>query len=144
MSEINLEAESGKTSGEDPQLDSKVEEERLADDVRQESVDGNLGEDDPDGAMYEIDIDSAEDSIETSFKGLRGSDKGGEPVLTCEDGEAARTSSSVDNGGLEADRHAERAPEESGEAHAETKVIFSLILDNQPFQAAPCCALLLM
>lgn len=149
MSEVSLEAESGKTSGEDPQLDIEVEEdedevaeERLTDDVKQASVDSDVGGDDLDGVMYEIDIDSTEDNRETSDKEVdRGSQR--EHVGTCDDGEATRMSSSVDNGGLEAERHAERAeaPEESGEADAETKVIFSLILNNQPFQAALHCEL---
>ncbi|XP_075890015.1 arfaptin-1 isoform X4 [Nelusetta ayraudi] len=129
MSEVSLEAESGKTSGEDPQLDIEVEEdedevaeERLTDDVKQASVDSDVGGDDLDGVMYEIDIDSTEDNRETSDKEVdRGSQR--EHVGTCDDGEATRMSSSVDNGGLEAERHAERAeaPEESGEADAETK-----------------------
>lgn len=149
MSEVSLEAESGKTSGEDPQLDIEVEEdedevaeERLTDEA---SVDSDVGGDDLDGEMYEIDIDSTEDNRETSDKGVQEVDRGSqrEHVVTCDDGEATRMSSSVDNGGLEAERHAERAeaPEESGEADAETKVISSLILNNQPFQAALHCEL---
>lgn len=152
MSEVSLEVESGKTSGEDPQLDIEVEEdedevaeERLTDDVKQASVDSDVGGDDLDGVMYEIDIDSTEDNRETSDKGVQEVDRGSqrEHVVTCDDGEATRMSSSVDNGGLEAERHAERAeaPEESGEADVETKVIFSLILNNQPFQAALHCEL---
>lgn len=152
MSEVSLEVESGKTSGEDLQLDIEVEEdevaeERLTDDVKQASVDSDVGGDDLDGVMYEIDIDSTEDNRETSDKGVQEVDRGSqrEHMVTCDDGEATRMSSSVDNGGLEAERHAERAeaPEESGEADAETKVIFSLILNllDQPFQAALHCEL---
>lgn len=146
MAEVSLEAESGKPSGEDPQLDSEVEEdevaeERLTQDRKQESADSNVGGDDADGAMYEIDIDGTEDGMRTSDQRMQEVDLGSqsENVVTCDEGEAARRSSSVDNGGLEAERHAEgaEAPEESGEADAATKVIFSLILDNQPFQAAP-------
>lgn len=157
MAEVSLEAESGKTSGEDPRLDSEdeVAEERMTDvaeermtDVAQESVDSDVGGDDPDGAMYEIDIDSTEENIETSDKHMQEVDLGSqsENVATCDGGEAARMSSGVDNGGLEAEHHAERAeaPKESGEGDAETKVTFSLILDNQPFQAASHCELLLI
>lgn len=151
MSEISFEGESGRTSGEDPQLDIEAEEEedvvaveRLTDDVTQASVDSDVDADDLDGVMYEIDIDTTEDNRATSDKGV---DRGSQSVhvVTCDDGEVARVSS-VDNGGLEAERHAERAeaPEERGEADAETKVIFSLILNNQPLQAALHCVLLLI
>lgn len=153
MSEVSLEAQSGKTSGEDPQLDCEEEEdkeaniaeERLSEDVKQESVDGSMGGDDGDEVMYEIDIDSAEENVGTSDKDIREVDQGSqsERVVTCDDGEAAHVSGGVDNGAHETDRHAERAeaPEDSGEAHTETKVIFSFTLDNQPLQAAPRCAL---
>lgn len=154
MSEVSLEAQSGKTSGEDPQLDCEEEEEdkeaniaveRLSEDVKQESVDGSMGGDDGDEVMYEIDIDSAEENVETSDNDIREVDQGSqsEHVVTCDDGEAAHMSGGVDNGAHETDRHAERAeaPEDSGEAHTEAKVIFSFTLDNQPLQAAPCCAL---
>lgn len=155
MAEVSLEAESGKPSGEDPQLDSEVEEEEnevaeetLTEDRKQESVDSNVGGDDPDRAMDEIDIDGTEDNIETSDQRMQEVDLGSqsESVVTSDDSEAARSSGSVGNGGLEAERHAERAeaPEESGEADAATKVIFSLTLDNQPFQAAPRYSLLLI
>lgn len=132
MAEVSLEAESGKPSGEDPQLDSEVEkeenelaEETFTEDRKQESVDSNVGGDDPDGAMDEIDIDGTEDNIETSDQRMQEVDLGSqsESVVTYDDSEAARSSGSVDNGGLEAERHAERAeaPEESGEADAATK-----------------------
>lgn len=142
MSEVSLEAQSGKTSGEDPQLDceqdkeANIAEERLSEDVKQESVDGSMGGDDGDEVMYEIDIDSTEENVETSDKDIREVDRGSqsERVVTCIDGEAAHMSGSVDNGAHETDRHAERAeaPGDSGEAHTETKVIFSFTLDNQP------------
>lgn len=155
MSEVSLEAQSGKTSGEDPQLDCEEEdkeaniaEERLSEDVKQESVDGSIGGDDGDEVMYEIDIDSAEENVETSDKDIREVDQGSqsERVVTCDDGEAAHMSGGVDNGAHKTDRHAERAeaPEDSGKAHTETKVIFSFTLDNQPLQAAPRCALVHM
>lgn len=152
MSEVSLEAQSGKTSGEDPQLDcdnedneANIAEERLSEDVKQESVDGSMGGDDGDEVMYEIDIDSAEENVETSDKDIREVDQGSqsERVVTCDDGEAAHMSGGVNSGAHETDRHAQRseAPEDSGEAHTETKVIFSFTLDNQPLQAAPRCAL---
>lgn len=155
MSKVSLEAESGKTSGEDPRLDIEVEEEAdevaeesLTGDVKQESVDSEVGGGDLHGEMYEIAIDSNDDKRETSDKDMQEVDQDSqrEHAVTCDDGEAARMSGSVDNGGLEAERHAERAeaPEESGEADAETKVMFYLILDSQPFQAALHCELLLM
>lgn len=139
MAEVRLEAESGKTSGpaEDPQLNSEEEDEvaegRLTDDVKQESADSRVAGDDPDGSLYEIDIDSTEDDIGSSEKPPQEVDLGSQSgnVVTCDDGEATRMSSSVDNGGLGTKRHAEtaEAPEESGEADGGTKVIFSLILD---------------
>lgn len=141
MAEVSLEAESGKTSGEDPQLDSEEEDdvaqERLTDDVKQDSVDSNVGGGDPDGSLFEIDIDSTEDDVETSEKPMQEVDLGSQSdnVVACDDGEATRMSSSVDNGGLGAERHAERAeaPEESGEADAGTKVIFSTHIGQSTF-----------
>lgn len=152
MAEVSLEAESGKTSGTDPQFDSEVEEEEdvlaeetLADDLAQQSVDGNVGGDDLDGSMDEIDIDGTEDGIEASDNRMQevDLDRQRDDVATCDTGEAARLSSSVESGGLQVEHHAERveAPQESGEADAETKVIFSLISDSQPF---PHCEFLLI
>lgn len=128
MAEVSVEAECGKPSGEEPQLDSEEEEE-----VAEESVDSDVG-----GVMYEIDIDSTEDNVGSGEQGVDVGSQS-ETVVTCDDGGVTRRSSSVDDGGVEAERHAERteAPEERGGADAGTKVIFSLLLDSRPVQAAP-------
>lgn len=141
MSEISLEAESGKTSAEDSQKDCEEEadkaEESLSEDVIQESVDGGRGEDDGDRVMYDIDIDGGEENAENSQRDAQAVDEGvrSEPGGTCSDSEAVHVSHSVDSGDKhETNRHAEtaEAPEESGESCAETQVIFTSTLGNQP------------
>lgn len=148
MSEVSLEAESGKTSAEDPRVDCEEEADKAEDssseDVKQESVDSSRGGDDRDEVMYDIDIDSAEENAENSDRDVQKVDEGvqSECVVTCSDGGAAHMSGSVDNRGHETNHHAEtaEAPEESGESRTETKVIFTFTLDNQPLQALPYCA----
>eukprot|EP00064_Thunnus_orientalis_P005033 superscaffoldBa00000478_g5046 len=130
MSEVSLEAESGKTSAEDPQMDYKEAdeaEESLSEGVRQESVDTSRGKDDRDEVLYDIDINSAEEHSENGDKDVQKEDEGiqSESVVTCSDGAAAaaHVSGSVDNGGHETNHHVETAetPEESGDSHTETK-----------------------
>ncbi|XP_042283815.1 arfaptin-1 isoform X2 [Thunnus albacares] len=129
MSEVSLEAESGKTSAEDPQMDYKEAdeaEESLSEGVKQESVDTSRGKDDRDEVLYDIDINSAEEHSENSDKDVQKEDEGiqSESVVTCSDGAAAaHVSGSVDNGGHETNHHVETAetPEESGDSHTETK-----------------------
>ncbi|XP_067441186.1 arfaptin-1 isoform X1 [Thunnus thynnus] len=129
MSEVSLEAESGKTSAEDPQMDYKEAdeaEESLSEGVRQESVDTSRGKDDSDEVLYDIDINSAEEHSENGDKDVQKEDEGiqSESVVTCTDGAAAaHVSGSVDNGGHETNHHVETAetPEESGDSHTETK-----------------------
>ncbi|KAE8300378.1 Arfaptin-1 ADP-ribosylation factor-interacting protein 1 [Larimichthys crocea] len=127
MSEVSLEAESRKTSAEDPQMDCEEEadkaEERLSEDVKQESVDTSRGGDGRDEVLYDINIDSAEENSENGDKDVQEEDVRSESVVTRSDRDAALVSDSVVNGGREADHHVERAetPEESGDSHTETK-----------------------
>lgn len=149
MSEHSLEAESGKTSAEDPQMDCEEEadkaEESLSVDVKQESVDGSSGGDERDEVMYDIDIDGAGEMAENSDKDDQEVDEGiqSEHVVACSDSDQAPMSGNVDNGGHETNHHAEtaEAPEESGESRTETKVIFTFTLDNQLLLALSHCAL---
>lgn len=147
MSEVSLEAESRKTSAEDPQMDCEEEadkaEESLSEDVKQESVDTSRGGDGRDEVLYDINIDSAEENSENGDKDVQKEDVRSESVVTRSDRDAALVSDSVVNGGREADHHVERAetPEESGDSHTETKVIFTFTLDNQPLLVLPHCAL---
>ncbi len=150
MSEVSLEAESRKTSAEDPQLDSEEDadkaEESLSEDVKEEeSVDNSRGGDGRDEVLYDIDIDSAEENAENSDSDVQKEDEGIQSgsVVTCSDSDAAHMPDSVENGKHETNHHVETAetPEESGDSHTETKVIFTFTLDNQPLLAFPYCAL---
>ncbi|KAG8014654.1 Arfaptin-1 [Nibea albiflora] len=128
MSEVSLEAESRRTSSEDPQMDceeeaDKASVESLSEDVKQESVDTSRGGDGRDEVLYDINIDSAEENSENGDKDVQKEDVRSESVVTRSDRDAAHASDSVVNGGREADHHVERAetPEESGDSHTETK-----------------------
>ncbi|GAA6234976.1 arfaptin-1 [Lates japonicus] len=137
MSEVSLEAESGRTSAEDPQVnceEADETEESLSEDVKQQSVDNSRGSDGTDEVLYEIDIDSAEENAENGDKAGQNEDEGVQrkSAVTCRDGDAAHMSGSVDKEGLETNHHVEKAeaetPEESGDSHTETKVIFTFTL----------------
>ncbi|XP_039680887.1 arfaptin-1 isoform X2 [Perca fluviatilis] len=127
MSEVSLEAESGKTSAEDSQMDfdeADKAEESLREDVKQASVDNSRGRNDRDDVLYDIDIDSAEENAENTA--IQKEDEGiqRESVAkTCSGSDAADMSDSVENGAHETNRHVETAetPEESGDSHTETK-----------------------
>ncbi|XP_078119769.1 arfaptin-1 isoform X3 [Sander vitreus] len=127
MSEVSLEAESGKTSAEDSQMDfeeADKAEESLREDVKQASVDNSRGRNDRDDVLYDIDIDSAEENAENGDTAIQKEDEGiqRESVMkTCSD--AAHMSDSVENGGHETNRHVETAetPEEGGDSPTETK-----------------------
>ncbi|XP_031719171.1 arfaptin-1 isoform X1 [Anarrhichthys ocellatus] len=128
MSEVSLEAESGKTSAEDSQMDcegAEKSEESLSEDEKQESVDDSRRRDDTDDVLYDIDIDSAEENAENGDEAILEADEGiqRESAVTCSDSDAAHMSDSVEHEGQETNRHVESAetPEESGESHTETK-----------------------
>ncbi|XP_022593943.1 arfaptin-1 isoform X2 [Seriola dumerili] len=128
MSEVSHEAESERTSTEDPQMDcedSDKAEESLSENVKQESVDNGRGRDYTDEELYDIDIDSDEENAENSDKDVQEEDKGNqrESVVMRRDGDAADMSGSVDKGGHETNHHVETAetPVESGDSHTETK-----------------------
>ena len=124
MSEVSLEAESGRTSAENPQMESEETdkaEESLSEDERQESVDDSRGKACTDEVLYDIPIDSGEENAEKSDEDIQK-----EYVVTPRDADAALQSVSVDTGGHETNHHGEtaEAPEEGGDSDTETKVIF--------------------
>ncbi|XP_069545862.1 arfaptin-1 isoform X1 [Brachyistius frenatus] len=114
MSEVSVDAESGRTSAEDPQLDCEEAdkaEENLSEVDKQESVDDSMGNDEEDeGAevLYDVDINSDEENAESSGKDVPGEHE---------------VSGSVDKGEHETGHHVEttEVPEESGDSHTETK-----------------------
>ncbi|XP_068445081.1 arfaptin-1 isoform X3 [Clinocottus analis] len=126
MSEISLEAESGKNSTEDTEMDcegAEKSDESLSEDEKPESVDDSDGQrDDKDDVLYDIDIDSTEENAEKNVdEADEGIQRGG--AVMCSDSDAAHASDSVENGGQEKDHHVETAEtsEESGDSHTETK-----------------------
>ncbi|XP_076584797.1 arfaptin-1 isoform X2 [Chaetodon auriga] len=129
MSEVSLEAESGKTSAEDPQMDCEEEAkkagESLSEDEKQESVDNSKGGDGRDEVLYDIDIDSAEENAGNSDKDVQeeAEEVQSESVVTHSDGDAAHVSDSVDNERHKTNHHGEAAetPQESGDSDVETK-----------------------
>lgn len=143
MSEVSLEAESERTSAEDPQVDCEDGDkagESLSEDVKQESVDPSRGRDYTDEEMYDVDINSNEENAENSDKDVQEEDEAAqsEGVVTHRDGDAADASGSAGEGGHETNHHVERAetPVESGDSHTETKVIFTFTLVNQSSSAS--------
>lgn len=117
MSEVSLEAESGKTSSEEPQMDCEEDgkaEESLSKELKQESVDSSsVREDD---VMYDIDINSDEENAESSNrKGQEAHDEGIQSETLA--------SGRVADRGHETKRSVETAetPQESGDTHTETK-----------------------
>ncbi|KAM6942228.1 arfaptin-1 isoform 2-T2 [Lycodopsis pacificus] len=128
MSEVSLEAESGKTSPEDSQMDcegAEKSEESLSEDEKQESVDDSRRRDATDDVLYDVDIDSAEENAGNGGEAILEADEGiqRESAVTCSDSDAAHMSDSVEHEGQETNRHVESAetPEESGDSHTETK-----------------------
>ncbi|XP_029986836.1 arfaptin-1 isoform X2 [Sphaeramia orbicularis] len=123
MSEVSLEAESGNTSAEDPQMDCEEADkavESLSEDVKQENVDSSDWKDDRAGVLYDIDIDSAEENAESKDKDVEEEEEGIQSErVQCSEGEAAYTTGSVDNG--ERRTETPETPEESGESHTQTK-----------------------
>ncbi|XP_062244797.1 arfaptin-1 isoform X1 [Platichthys flesus] len=121
MSEVSLEADSGRTSAENPQMESEETdkaEESLSEDVRQERVDDSRGRACTDEVLYDIPIDSGEENAEKSDEDFRK-----ECVVTHRDADAAHESVSVDTGGHGTNHHGEtaEAPEESRDSDTETK-----------------------
>lgn len=136
MSEVSLEAESGKTSSEEPQMDCEEDgkaEESLSKELKQESVDSSsVREDD---VMYDIDINSDEENAESSNrKGQKPHDEGIQSETLA--------SGRVADRGHETKRNIETAetPQESGDTHTETKVTFTFTLNNRPVLALPLCS----
>uniref|UniRef100_UPI0037E7392E arfaptin-1 isoform X2 n=1 Tax=Semicossyphus pulcher TaxID=241346 RepID=UPI0037E7392E len=146
MSEVSLEAESGKTPAEDPQVDYEeenkaeeslsedvqdeslsedVKEESLSEDVKEESIDDSSGRDAIDEVLYDIDIDSPEEFAEDIDRDVQEEDEGiqSESEVTWSKDDVAHVSDSVENEGNQTNHHVERAetPEENGESHIEAK-----------------------
>ncbi|XP_049901446.1 arfaptin-1 isoform X1 [Epinephelus moara] len=125
MSEVSLEAETGKTSAKDSHMDcveADKAEESLSEVVQQESVDSSRARDEGGDVLYDVDIDSAEENddrdVQEEAEGIQR-----ESVVARSDSNAAHVSDSVENGGHETNHRVETAgsPEESGESHTETK-----------------------
>ncbi|XP_053273895.1 arfaptin-1 isoform X2 [Pleuronectes platessa] len=121
MSEVSLEGESGRTSAENPQMESEETdkaEESLSEDVRQESVDDSRGRACTDEVLYDIPIDSGEENAEKSDEDIQKA-----CVVTHREADAAHESVSVDTGGHGTNHHGEtaEAPEESRDSDTETK-----------------------
>ncbi|XP_054912501.1 arfaptin-1 isoform X2 [Poeciliopsis prolifica] len=79
MSEVSLEAESGKTSAEDPQRDceeAEETEESLSEDVPPEVAPSSRGGEDKADVLYEIDINSDEETAESCSKDAQVQDEG--------------------------------------------------------------------
>ncbi|XP_071770574.1 arfaptin-1 isoform X1 [Centroberyx gerrardi] len=135
MSEVSLEAESGKTSAEDLQMDCKEAdktEESLSEDVKQENVDDYSEGDDRDEVLYDIDIDSVNDDVEETDQDVEKGDEGvqeSESEVTHSEGnaeysgDAAHMTGSVDDGENGTDHHIEttETPEENGDSRTQTK-----------------------
>lgn len=131
MSEVSLEAVSGKASADDPHKDceepDKAEEGSLSEDVTPETERSSREGEDKADMLYEININSDEENAESCSKAVQ--EKDGGTVV----------SSSVGSGAKHQGEAAE-APKENGESLSETKVIFTFIFDNQPYLAPPLCA----
>lgn len=138
MSEVSLEAQSGKTSADDPQVDCEnadKAEESFSEDVKLKSADNDRGRVVSDEVMYDIDINSTEENSENCDRDVQKEYEGAqsERVVTCSDGDPARGSGSIGNG-------IQEASEESGDTRTEAKVMFTVILVNQPLLALAYCA----
>ncbi|XP_017263282.1 arfaptin-1 isoform X2 [Kryptolebias marmoratus] len=110
MSDVSLEAESGKASAEDPQQDCEEAEkakESLSEDLPPQGVDSSGGGEDREDVMYDIDINSDEDQAGPRKKDVQ------------EQGEGSRSISV----GEDAKRHVEstETPGGNGDSCSETK-----------------------
>lgn len=112
MSEVSLEAVSGKASANAPEKDceeaDKAEEESLSEDVTPETERSSREGEDKADVLYEININSDEESVESCSKAVQ--EKDGGTVV----------SSSVGSGAKHQGEAAE-APKENGESLSETK-----------------------
>ncbi|XP_068606813.1 arfaptin-1 [Brachionichthys hirsutus] len=125
MSEVSLEAESGKTSAKDPQMECEEEEEEadkaeeiLSDAVEQDSLDDSR--EDRDEILYDVNIDSDEGNGDECVEKEEEEDEGvqRERVVARGDSGAAHVSDGV-GVGHEGNRETPGAPEESGESDPE-------------------------
>lgn len=132
MSDVSLEAESGKTSAEDPQQDGEEAgkaKESLSEDLTPESVDGSRDAEDREDVLYDVDINSDEDHA-------------GSPEKDAQEQYERSPSVSVVSGsvGKEAKHRVESSvtPEGNGVSHSETKVTFYLQVEKSTFFSALC------
>lgn len=131
MSEVSLEAESGKTSAVEPQMDCE-EAERAAEsqtvDVTQENVDTAGESEGRAEVLYDIDIDSGEESAGSSDRCEDEEERGDQRERVVMHSNAANTTDSVDSG--EDDRNTPETAEESGDSKTEKKVMLNLAACN--------------
>ncbi|XP_029006858.1 arfaptin-1 isoform X5 [Betta splendens] len=119
MSEVSLEAESGKTPAEDPRVDCEdadIVEQDFRDDGKVESEDHSRKSDVSEDVMYDIDIDSAEENAESSNKYVQEQDESKQSgsVVKCADGDPALRPGSVGSGRQD-------SSEANGDSHTEAK-----------------------
>lgn len=121
MSEVSLEAESGKTSAEDPQRDCEEAdetEESLSEDVPPEVAPSSRGGEDKADVLYEIDINSDEETAESRSKDAQVQDEG--PL-------SGTVASSRVGSGAKLQAESAGTPKGNGDSLSETKVIFIYI-----------------
>ncbi|MEQ2167233.1 hypothetical protein GOODEAATRI_001992 [Goodea atripinnis] len=136
MSEVSLEAESGKTSAEDPQKDCEEAdkaEDSLSEDVTSEIVDSSRGGEDTADVLYEINIDSDEENAESCDKGVQEKDEGTRRGNVVSNSVGSKAKCQVES---------TETPQRNGDSLSEIKVIFTFIFENQPFLALPLCSCL--
>ncbi|XP_023189439.1 arfaptin-1 isoform X2 [Xiphophorus maculatus] len=115
MSEVSLEAESGKTSAEDPQRDCEEAdetEESLSEDVPPEVAPSSRGGEDKADVLYEIDINSDEETAESHSKDAQVQDEG--PL-------SGTVASSRVGSGAKLQAESARTPKGNGDSLSETK-----------------------
>lgn len=130
MSDVSLEAESGKTSAEDPQQDCEADKakESLRENLAPASVDSSRNGEDAEDAMYDIDINSDEDRAGSCEKDFQEQKEG-----------SLNVSAVSGSAGEEAKHRVElsKTPERNGDSNYETKVIFIFMWRNQPALSLP-------
>ncbi|KAM4604261.1 arfaptin-1 isoform 2-T2 [Polymixia lowei] len=134
MSELSLEAESGKTAAKDLQMDCKEAdktEESLSVDLKDENADyydrAGVGGDE---VLYDSDVHSVEDDVEKSDEVQKGHEDvqyeieltGSDEDVECS-GDAVHMTGSVEDGGHGTNHHAKTAetPEGNGDSPTQTK-----------------------
>lgn len=123
MSEVSLEAESGKAPAEDPRVDCEdadVVEQDVREEVKVVSEDHGRNSDVSEDVMYDIDIDSPEESGDKYVEQEDEGEQSGSGVR-CADGDPALRSGSVGSG-------RPHTSEANGDSHTGAKVTFTVFL----------------